>query len=141
MVDNLINALSTISFMEYLLAALGAFLITNIILEFVSIKKGILLSRSRFEYQKIDLTKVMEKCRLLFPIDTFNFGGKTFKSGMFIRITTMQKKVIEGELIGKNNSDMLCIVTPNNIVAHEIDKIQCMEETAVKEATEKEDNN
>ena len=47
---------------------------------------------------------------------------------MKIRITTIQKKVIEGELIGKSKMDLLCIKTQNQIIAHELDKIEEMEQ-------------
>ena len=42
---------------------------------------------------------------------------------MNVRITTMQKKVFQGEFIGKNDIDVICIVTKEHIIAHEIRKI------------------
>ena len=42
---------------------------------------------------------------------------------MIVRITTMQQKVFQGEFVGKNDMDIICIVTNKCIVAHEIRKI------------------
>jgi len=47
---------------------------------------------------------------------------------MRVRITTLQKRIIEGEFIGKNDSDVLCVITGQHIIAHEINKIEDMTE-------------
>ncbi len=39
-----------------------------------------------------------------------------------------RKKVIEGEIIGKSKMDLLCIKTQNQIIAHDLDKIEQMEQ-------------
>ena len=45
---------------------------------------------------------------------------------MKVKITTMQKKVFQGEFVGKNDLDIICIVTREHIIAHEIKKITQM---------------
>ena len=67
-----------------------------------------------------------ERCHELFPIETILFRGAEFQRGMRIRITTTQKTIIEGELIGMNKIQMICIRTKNQIIAHQLDKIQEM---------------
>ena len=60
----------------------------------------------------------------LFPLDKINFKGQTFTSGMKIRVTTTTNTDFEGELIGGNNKNMVCIKTSKYIIAHEIQNIQ-----------------
>ena len=43
---------------------------------------------------------------------------------MRIKIITMQKKIFEGEFIGLNEKDMVCILTKKYIIAHEINNIE-----------------
>ena len=62
----------------------------------------------------------------MFPIETVVFKGNVFEKGMTVRITTMQKKVFQGEFVGKNDMDIICILTKNHIIAHEIRKITDM---------------
>ena len=66
----------------------------------------------------------------MFPVGTVNFRGKVFTTGMRVRITTLQKRIIEGEIIGKNDKDILCIITGQHIIAHELNKIEDMTELA-----------
>ena len=49
---------------------------------------------------------------------------------MKVRITTLQKRIIEGEIIGKNDKDILCIMTSQHIIAHELNKIEDITELA-----------
>ena len=49
---------------------------------------------------------------------------------MKVRITTLQQKIIEGEIIGKNDKDILCIITGEHIIAHEMNKIEDITELA-----------
>ena len=117
---------------DWLLIAVLAYFVTNIILHIGSLRKSIKAIKQRqmisMDYKIMDMEKIIEKCRELFPIDTVHFHGKSFHSGMRIRITTIQKKIIEGELIGKSKMDLLCIRTKNQIIAHEMDKIEEIEQ-------------
>ena len=78
------------------------------------------------DVKNIDKNSVMERCTKLFPIETVVFQGDVFKRGMKVKITTMQKKVFQGEFVGKNDLDIICIVTREHIIAHEIKKITQM---------------
>jgi len=126
------NLLDTLTIQDWILTAIIAYFITRILLRISNFKKGIKNIKQRqmisMDYKIVDLEKLMAKCYELFPIDTIYFKGKAFHSGMRVRITTIQKKVIEGEIIGKSKMDLLCIKTQNQIIAHDLDKIEQMEQ-------------
>ena len=102
---------------QIILAAVIAFVIWAII-EFIRSVKVV-----KKTFGEVDMARVMERCHELFPIV---FRGAEFQRGMRIRITTTQKTIIEGELIGMNKIQMICIRTKNQIIAHQLDKIQEM---------------
>ena len=105
---------------QIILAAVIAFVIWAII-EFIRSVKAV-----KKTFGEVDMARVMERCHELFPIETILFRGAEFQRGMRIRITTTQKTIIEGELIGMNKIQMICIRTKNQIIAHQLDKIQEM---------------
>lgn len=117
------NLFSELTITDVLWAAAGAYILTTLIL-WVTRAKNMRPNDIVSEGKTMDLAAVMAKCKELFPIDTIYFHGRVFRRGMRIKITTLQHKVIEGELIGKNKVDQVCIRTRNHIVAHEIDKIE-----------------
>lgn len=71
-----------------------------------------------------EMQAALKRCREMFPIETISFRGTEFQSGMRVRITTTQEKIIEGELIGMNQIHMICIRSGNQIIAHQLEKIQ-----------------
>ncbi|HCT65554.1 MAG TPA: hypothetical protein DIC60_09880 [Lachnospiraceae bacterium] len=114
---------------DYLYAALTAFVATQLILyflRFIEISK--INAREGVSYRESDRMMVIKKCIDMFPVETIYFRGKVFTKGMKVRIITLQKRIIEGELIGKNDMDILCIVAGQHIIAHEIEKIEDMTE-------------
>ena len=123
---------SSLTIYDWILTAIIAYFITHILLRISDFKKTIKTMKQRqmisVDYKIVDLEKLMEKCHELFPINTVYFRGKAFYSGMHVRITTRQKKIIEGEIIGKCKMDLLCIKTKNQIIAHDLDKIEEMEQ-------------
>lgn len=120
----MIERLSSLSVYNYIYAALLAFIITYLITRIRNFRKNI---NGRDElamgYRNIDKSSVMERCIKMFPIETIVFNGNVFKKGMTVKITTMQKKVFQGEFVGKNDMDIICILTKDHIIAHEIKKI------------------
>ena len=68
-----------------------------------------------------------QRCYKLFPMEIVQFNGETYKRGMKLKIITMQKKIFEGEFIGCNEKNMLCILTSRYIIAHEMTNIQKIE--------------
>ncbi len=71
-----------------------------------------------------DIKKVLERCYAMFPLENVSFKGQTFKRGMHVKITTFQDKVFEGELIGTNYRNLVCIMTNKLVVAHELSNIR-----------------
>lgn len=123
---------SSLTIYDWILTAIIAYFITHILLRISDFKKTMKTMKQRqmisVDYKIVDLEKLMAKCHELFPINTVYFRGKAFHSGMRVRITTRQKKIIEGEIIGKSKMDLLCIKTQNQIIAHDLDKIEEMEQ-------------
>lgn len=86
-----------------------------------------------FDYSQDDPGKILKKCYSLFPKEIVDFRGKVFKRGMIVRITTSQRKVIEGELIGLNKDNMICLMTSRYVVAHDLHNIEEITEIEAKE--------
>lgn len=109
---------------EIIYSALLALVITWFIRNIVKIRKIIKQTSNEFGYPTKDINKILQKCYALFPKEIIQFRGQTFKRGMKIQIVTIQKKRFEGELIGSNGKDMVCILTKKYIIAHEINNIE-----------------
>ena len=60
----------------------------------------------------------------MFPKQSIMFKGNIYKRGMFIKITTLHKKIYEGEFVGFNGKDMICIITKSAIVTNNIKNIK-----------------
>ncbi|MCI1959256.1 MAG: hypothetical protein LKJ25_06490 [Clostridia bacterium] len=129
----MLKGIMNLSTVDVIYAALLAFVITQIILGFNRIRKS-LRQMSQSEPKRMPTEKermdIIAKCKAMFPVGTICFRGKIFTSGMIVRITTLQKRIIEGEIIGKNDHEVLCIITREHIIAHEIGKIEDMTELA-----------
>ena len=120
-----------LTYMDYIYAALTAFVITQMILSLGWLKRNLERSKARLNSQnEAERLAVIKQCRNMFPLETVNFRGKVFTTGMKVRITTLQKRIIEGEIIGKNDKDILCIMTSQHIIAHELNKIEDITELA-----------
>ena len=123
----MLEKFTSLSLYNYFYAAVLAFFITYIITKFIRFKRVVNSNDElSMDVKNIDKNSVMERCTKLFPIETVVFQGDVFKRGMKVKITTMQKKVFQGEFIGKNDLDIICIVTREHIIAHEIKKITQM---------------
>lgn len=120
----MLNGFGGLSWQQVMLAAVIAFVIWAVI-EFIrSIRRNVKVVKKTFG--EVDMARVMDRCHELFPIETVLFRGAEFQRGMRIRVITTQKNIIEGELIGMNKIQMICIRTKNQIIAHQLDKIQEM---------------
>ncbi|MCI8805106.1 MAG: hypothetical protein HFE59_04290 [Clostridiales bacterium] len=111
---------------DILYAALGAVLITWVIKIIMKLNKIIKNPMSLLDKSE-DLRQVIQRCYKLFPMEIVQFNGETYKRGMKLKIITMQKKIFEGEFIGCNEKNMLCILTSRYIIAHEMTNIQKIE--------------
>jgi len=87
-----------------------------------------LITRSRWiTFDPNKLEEVRKQCSRVFPIENLNFDGMTFKRGTFIRIITHQQAAIEGEFLGTNFHNMLCLVTREIIVTQELNSIETIQ--------------
>lgn len=123
--ERLIEGFSMLTWQHYLFAAAAAYVITYICRVF-----------SRFLRQNKEKTgektyviktldrQAIDRCKELFPIDVLSFKGREFKRGMQIRVITIQKNTIVGEFIGLNRVNLVCIKTGNQIIAHQLEKIE-----------------
>lgn len=114
----------SISVEEMLSAAILALVITWIIKTLFIVKDLVKKMPKEFDYASKDLKAIMDKCYAMFPKEKIQFEGKTFNRGMHVRIMTIHKKTFEGELIGSNQNDMICIITQKYIIAHELTNIK-----------------
>ena len=116
---------------DYIYAAITAFVATQLILVVSKFVKVVKITDSpQGGSREADRLMVIKKCMEMFPEATINFRGKVFTKGMKVRITTFQKRIIEGEIIGKIEMNILCIIAGQHIIAHEMDKIEDMTEMA-----------
>lgn len=111
-----------ISLEEILYAALLAFCITWFINNALKIRKLIKATSINVSGPK-DIASVMERCYTLFPLKEIEYHGIKFTRGMKIKITTTANADFEGEFIGGNTQNMVCIKTNKYIVAHKLSNI------------------
>ncbi len=111
-----------ISLEEIIYAALLALCITWFISNTIKIRRLVKMTSVSVSGPK-DIAAVMERCYSLFPIDKIEYHGITFTRGMKIKITTIANADFEGELIGGNTNNMVCIKTNKYIIAHKLSNI------------------
>ncbi|MCL2203637.1 MAG: hypothetical protein FWB88_06830 [Defluviitaleaceae bacterium] len=87
-----------------------------------------LIARTRYiNFDPARLEEVRKRCSRLFPIENLQFDGTTFKRGTIIRIITRQQAAIEGEFLGTNMNNMLCLVTNQSVIAQELTAIETIQ--------------
>ena len=107
-----------------ILFALSGAVILYIIYRFISVGVRIFITRSsEIKFHPEQIENVLQSCYRTFPVNCLSFNGTTYSRGMSIRITTDKKTIIEGQFIGTNYHEMLCLVTDDCIVAQEIGTI------------------
>ena len=67
---------------------------------------------------------VLQNCYTTFPIQSLDFNGTTFTRGTPVRITTTRKTTVEGQFIGTNQAELLCLMTDHSVIAQEIGAIK-----------------
>ena len=121
----MLNAINSLTAQDILYAALLAFCVTWFINNIIRIKK-VLKAATTLSKSPKDIAAVMERCYALFPMDKISFQGETFTRGMQVKVTTNTNADFEGEFIGGNSKNMVCIRTKKYIIAHEICNIRNM---------------
>jgi hypothetical protein len=71
--------------------------------------------------------EVVKKCRRLFPIEQLQFNGATFDRGTIIRVITNRQAAIEGEFVGTDRNDLLCLVTEGSVITQELNAVEMIQ--------------
>lgn len=109
-----------LSFSETIFCILISLFILIIIKSF-----GLYLKLSKECEYPLDVFKNMVKdFYLMFPKEIIMFKGNIYKRGMVVKITTIHKKIYEGEFVGFNGKDMICVITKNAIVTTNIKNLK-----------------
>lgn len=108
---------------DIIFAAVLAFMITWIIKALIRIFKIIKFIQNSAENME-QINSILQRCYSIFPTEILQFNGETFKRGTKVRVITNQSKVLEGEFIGMNNDNVVCIFTSTYIAAHNINNIK-----------------
>ncbi len=111
-----------LSWRQIIFAAILAFIIWSIV-QMILIVRRAKKEGVGMTWGEVDMANVMQRCHEMFPIQTVLFQGKEFRSGMRIRVTTTKDSVIEGEFVGMNKIQMICIRTEKQIIAQQLEKV------------------
>ena len=118
---------------QVLLAALAAFVITMVLTMLSRIFRFEITGGHQFDFPPGHLEMVVHRCKLLFPIESMRWGDKTFQRGMRVQVVTARHKTFEGQFIGVNRNNIMCVLASDHVVAqelHTVDEIRAMEENA-----------
>jgi len=125
--ERILQNLPLLTWQHYLFAASVAYVITYIYRVFSRLLKRQKERRKNGEKTMVIKTfdrQAVDRCKELFPIDVLAFKGREFKRGTQIKVTTIQNNTIIGEFIGLSQANLVCIKTGNQIIAHQLEKIQ-----------------
>ena len=121
--DRLIEGFANLGWQQYLFAAAVAYVVTYAYSTFSRWKERKKKGEKTYVIKTLD-RHAYDRCAELFPIESISFKGREITRGMKIKVTTIQKNVIEGEFIGLNQVNLVCIKTGNQIIAHQLEKIE-----------------
>ncbi len=105
------------------MAAFLALIFTWTIMSFLRFRR-LVKSMPAIRAQMMDVKRMIEKYRSLFPIEIIEYKGVTFKRGMHVKITLADKKSFVGSFVGGNESNRVCIITPKSIITPELGIIE-----------------
>ncbi len=118
--------------MDILYAAALSFII------FVMVKWLWRISGNKTNKEKENLYKSMlsngalNKCYELFPLEEVSFNGKAFVKGETVNIRTLNNRILEGILVGRDDKGRLCVITDRYVIVHSIDEIFEMRSVSAK---------
>ncbi len=105
------------------LSAVISLIVTWFVMCFLKLRKMIKTLPS-VTARLFEVREGIERCHKLFPIEVIEYKGVTFKRGMAVKITLSNKKTFTGSFIGVNTQNMVCVITPKNIIAQELKAIE-----------------
>ena len=106
------------------LFAIGGAAVLFVIYKIVTVVGRIVVTRSSvIKFNPDQYANVLQNCYITFPIDNISHSGATFNRGMAVRITTVNQATVEGQFIGTNQTNMICVITEDSVIAQEIEAI------------------
>ena len=111
---------------DIIFAAVLALIITWIITMVSRVFRVVITRSTELGFRPGDIEMVLQRCYLLFPIENLRFNGITFTRGMLVRVVTNRNTTIEGKFMGTNEDNMVCFLTSNSVIAHELGNIEEM---------------
>ena len=108
---------------DIIMAAIMALFIAGVIQMIVEEIQDRRQDEMRVGFNGFDREEAIRRCVIIFPVPVIFFNGQMFRKGTNIRITTKTQKVFQGELVGTNSSNIVCIVTEEHIIGYEIENI------------------
>ena len=117
------DRLASLNRQDIILAAVAALFIAGIIQMIVEYIQDRRQDEMRVGFNGFDREEAIRRCVIIFPVPVIFFNGQMFRKGTNIRITTKTQKVFQGELVGTNSSNIVCIVTEEHIIGYEIENI------------------
>lgn len=119
----MLEKLASLRMHDIIMAAIMALFIAGIIQMIVEYIQDRRQDEMRVGFNGFDREEAIRRCVIIFPIPVVFFNGQVFRKGANIKITTKSQKVFQGELIGTNSSNIVCIVTEEHIIGYEIENI------------------
>lgn len=105
---------------DIILAIVLAFFITWI-LRFIAVYKKL---SNECIYPKQRFYNLLKNFYEIFPEEHMSFKGEILKKGMKVKIITLRKNSYEGEIIGFNDKNVICIITKNAIVTNKTTNVK-----------------
>ena len=119
----MLEKLASLRMHDIIMAAIMALFIDGIIQMIVEYIQDRRQDEMRVGFNGFDREEAIRRCVIIFPVPVIFFNGQMFRKGANIRITTKTQKVFQGELVGTNSSNIVCIVTEEHIIGYEIENI------------------
>ena len=113
----------SLTLMDVGYAALLALLLMWIYIIIVKIFR-LLVKPLAFHFDEKEWDKILQSCCALFPEESVTIRGAVYRRGMCLRIVTGQRRAFEGELIGRNRDDMICLLSRRCLLAHDVKHIE-----------------
>ena len=119
----MLEKLASLRMHDIIMAAIMAHFIAGVIQMIVEYIQDRRQDEMRVGFNGFDREEAIRRCVIIFPVPVLFFNGQMFRKGTNIRITTKTQKVFQGELVGTNSSNIVCIVTEEHIIGYEIENI------------------
>ncbi len=119
----MLEKLASLRMHDIIMAAIMALFIAGIIQMIVEYIQDRRQDEMKVGFNGFDREEAIRRCVIIFPVPVLFFNGQMFRKGTNIRITTKTQKVFQGELVGTNSSNIVCIVTEEHIIGYEIENI------------------